>query len=228
MLKFLGRGSAFAKSQNSAFFIDGDALVLIDCAMSAFHVLLERGITQKQIYVLVTHTHGDHVGGIPMLIHCARYVSGAHVTVIAPSQEVADDLDYLIRRLDGCDQSAYTIITADEADVPWLIGTVPVEHVKALKGRCFGYRLRIRGTDVLYTGDTAELEPFLPFLHPGVYLYAEAACFDSGVHLHIDKLLPEFERLCAEGVHVYLMHIDDEAQMAEKIKGTAIELAPLV
>ena len=228
MLKFLGRGSAFTKSQNSACFTDGDALVLIDCAMSAFHVLLEQGIKQKQIYVLVTHTHGDHVGGIPMLIHCARYVSGAHVTVIAPSQEVAEDLDYLIRRLDGCDQSAYTIIKADVANLPWLIGTVPVRHAETLAGRCFGYRLRIGGTDVLYTGDTAELEPFLPYLHAGAYLYTEAACFDSGVHLYIDRVLPTLKRLCAEGVHVYLMHMDDEAQMAEKISGTAIEFAPLV
>lgn len=228
MLTFLGRGSAFTESQNSAFFTEGEALILLDCAMSAFHALLARGITQKQIYVLVTHTHGDHVGGIPMLIHCARYMSGAHVTVIAPSAEVAEDLEYLIGRLDGCDKTAYTIITADAAPFPWLAGVIPVKHAETLAGRCFGYRLRLGGADVLYTGDTSELAPFLPYLHSGAYLYTEAACFDSGVHLYIDRVLPELKRLCAEGVHVYLMHIDDEAQMAEKIKGTAIEFAPLV
>ncbi len=227
MLTFLGRGSAFTKSQNTAYFTDGDALILIDCAMSAFHELLEKGITQKNIYVLVTHTHGDHVGGIPMLIHCAKYMSGAYVTVIAPTSEVADDLEYLIGRLDGCNSTAYTIITAEETAFAWLVGTVPVRHAEPLAGRCFGYRLRIDGTDVLYTGDTSELAPFLPYLHNGAYLYTEAACFESGVHLYIDRILPELNRLTAEGVQVYLMHLDDEEKIAEKIKGTRLQFAPL-
>lgn len=36
MLKFFGRDSAFGHSNNSAFFIDGKDLVLIDCPMSSF------------------------------------------------------------------------------------------------------------------------------------------------------------------------------------------------
>ena len=132
MLKFFGRGSAFTKSHNSAYFYADDALILIDCPMSSFHVLLEKGIAQKQIYVLVTHTHGDHVGGIPMLIHCARYMADAHVTVIAPTAEVAADLKYLIDRLEGCDPAAYTILTADQLDRKWFIGTVPVHHAPSL------------------------------------------------------------------------------------------------
>lgn len=230
MLRFFGRGSAFADSQNSAYFVSGDDLILIDCPMSAFHTLRKRGIPQKQIYVLVTHTHSDHVGGIPMLIHFARYLTGAQVTVVAPSAEVAADLEYLIARLDGCDPAAYRIITADALHTEWLVGVVPVSHVPALAGRCFGYRLRIQDTDVLYTGDTADLTPFLPYLqlHSGAYLYTEAAAFDSGVHLYIDRILPELKRLCADGVQVYLMHLDDEAALAEKIKDTGIAFAPLI
>ena len=70
MLRFLGRGSAFTEQQNSAFFTDGGDLVLIDCAMSAFHRLkaldpfeLVKPCALHRIYVIVTHTHGDHVGG---------------------------------------------------------------------------------------------------------------------------------------------------------------------
>lgn len=227
MLKFLGRGSAFADAQNCAYFESGDALILLDCPMSAFHILRRRGITQKQIYVLVTHTHSDHTGGIPMLIHLARYIADARVTVVAPSSEVAADLEYLIGRLDGCDSAAYRIVTADALGAEWLTGTVSVRHVPALEGRCFGYRLCIGGTDVIYTGDAASLEPFLPYLHSGAYLYTEAACFNSGVHLYLDEALPKLMRLTADGVHVYLMHLDNEAEIAEKICGTGISLAPL-
>ena len=227
MLQFLGRDSAFADAQNCAYFVSGDALILLDCPMSAFHVLRRNGIAQKQIYVLVTHTHSDHVGGIPMLIHYARYMADAKVQVVAPTEEVAEDLRYLIERLDGCDSAAYTVLTADALHTDWFAGTVPVRHVPSLAGRCFGCRLRISGTDVIYTGDAAELAPFLPYLHSGVYFYTECANFDSGVHMYIDTVLPSLKQLTADGVHVYLMHLDNEPAIAEKIAGTGIEFAPL-
>ena len=69
MLKFLGRGSAFTDEHNSAYFVENDELILIDCPMSAFQRLNDKNLAlYDHIYVLVTHTHGDHVGGIGMLI----------------------------------------------------------------------------------------------------------------------------------------------------------------
>lgn len=227
MLQFLGRGSAFSDTQNCAFFEADGELVLLDCPMSAFHRIRHFQKQYTGITVLVTHTHSDHVGGIPMLIHFAKHVLHIPVTVAAPNAEVADDLRYLIERLDGCSPSAYTLLTAAQLQAEWFAAAVPVEHAAALQGRCFGYVLRIGGQDVIYTGDTASLSPFLPYLHAGAYLYTEAANFDSGVHLYIEKLLPEIRRLSADGVHVYLMHLDDEAALAERISGTGIAFAPL-
>ena len=227
MLQFLGRGSAFSDEQNCAFFEADGQLILLDCPMSAFHKLRRFTKPYNGITVLVTHTHSDHCGGIPMLIHFAKHVFHIPVTVIAPTHEVADDLRYLIERLDGCSPDAYTLLTADTLKADWFRGAVPVDHAAALSGRCFGYRLYVDGCDVIYTGDTASLSPFLPYLHAGVYLYTEAACFDSGVHLYIERLLPELKRLTAAGVHVYLMHLDDEDALREKIKGTGAAFAPL-
>ena len=228
MLLFLGRGSAFSDEQNCAFFAADGQLVLLDCPMSAFHRIRHFQKRYDGITVLVTHTHSDHCGGIPMLIHYAKHVLQIPVTVVAPTAEVADDLRYLIERLDGCSPSAYTLLTADALNADWFRRAVPVDHAAALAGRCFGYVLRISGQDVIYTGDTASLSPFLPYLHAGAYLYTETACFDSGVHLYIEDLLPELNKLTAAGVHVYLMHLDDEEALAEKIKGTGASFAPLL
>ncbi|MBR4010497.1 MAG: MBL fold metallo-hydrolase, partial [Clostridiales bacterium] len=69
MLTFFGRGSAFTKEHNSAYFTDGNDLILLDCPMSTFSKLRARGLSRyESIYVLITHTHGDHVGGVAMLI----------------------------------------------------------------------------------------------------------------------------------------------------------------
>lgn len=227
MLQFLGRGSAFADTQNCAFFTVGSELVLIDCPMSAFHRLRKMTFPQTQITVLVTHTHGDHIGGIPMLIAYAQYVWKKPVTVAAPDETVAADLKFFIERLDGCAPDAYTLTTADTLKADWLRGAVPVRHVPGLEGRCFGYCLRIADTDVIYTGDTAELEPFLPHLHNGAYLYTETASHDTGVHLFIDDLLPKLKELKRGGVKIFLMHLDDEKAIREKIKGSGIRFARL-
>ena len=226
MLQFLGRGSAFSDEQNCAFFEADGALVLLDCPMSAFHKIRHMQPQVRCITVLVTHTHSDHCGGIPMLIHLAWHLQ-IPVTVVAPTAEVADDLRYLIERLDGCNPAAYTLLTADALHEDWFRGAVPVEHAAALAGRCFGYLLRIQGRDVIYTGDTASLAPFLPYLHEGAYLYTETATFDSGVHLYLEALLPELIRLTEAGVQVYLMHLDDEDAVRNRIAGTGIALAPL-
>ncbi len=175
MLHFFGRRSAFYKEQNSAFFIRDHSLILIDCPMSTFHKLValmdredppDAAFTDrkdiKTITILVTHTHGDHVGGIAMLIFYAFYVWHIPVTVAAPSAEVAEDLRYLIERLEGCEPSAYTITSA--GNLPWVRNVIPTEHTPALSGRCFGYRLDLPDEIAVYTGDTCTLAPFLPYL----------------------------------------------------------------
>ena len=108
LLQFFGRRSAFFEQQNSAFFIQDHQLILIDCPMSSFHRLKELGPENlvggpvDQIQILVTHTHGDHIGGIPMLIHYCYYILHIPVVVGAPSEEVRKDLEFFIERLEGC------------------------------------------------------------------------------------------------------------------------------
>lgn len=229
MLRFLGRGSAFSDAQNCAFFRDHQNLILLDCGMTAFHSLRHTKLLSglKQITVLVTHTHSDHVGGIPMLIHFAKFVLGITVTVVVPNDTVREEMLFLIDRMDGCAPDAYTLVTCADFAAEWFIAAIPTVHAPQLQGKCVGYHLRIDGQDVIYTGDTATLEPFLPLLHTGAYLYTEAAQHPSGVHLHITKMLPQLKKFSKEGVHVYLMHLDDEYAMLGYIQHTGIQLAPV-
>ena len=257
MLRFFGRGSAFADIQNSAFFVDGEQLVMIDCPMSSFHVLRREGPNAiaaayqssirgssstpaetaespdsepdiRHLYVLVTHTHGDHVGGIPMLIHYAYYIWHIPLTVIAPSDEVRDDLYFLINRLEGCGDETYQLVTADDT-MPWGLRVIPTSHTVELEGRCFGFRLFINQRTVVYTGDTNTLAPFRPYCEgiPGAQLYTEIAVFSSPVHLYIYDTLDELKALCDAGTEVFLMHLDDEEHILNAIKGTGIRPAPL-
>ncbi|MCR5120839.1 MAG: MBL fold metallo-hydrolase [Ruminococcus sp.] len=229
LLEFFGRGSAFTDEHNSAFFTDGSDLVLIDHSLPAFNRLRRRhelacadaaGQGFKHIYIIVTHTHSDHIGGIPLLIHYAYYVWHTPVTIAAASEEVGGLLRILFDKIEGCEDGSYEIVPADT--LKWVNKVIPTRHTPALDGKCFGYLLNIGGKKAVYTGDTRTLEPFLPYIDGDTELYCEAAAFNSGVHLFIDDIIPTLKEIAAGGAKVYLMHLDNEEAILKAIDGTDI------
>lgn len=230
LLLFLGRGSAFADEHNSAFFAEDNELVLIDCPATSYQKVKKMNWEQyDNIYILITHTHGDHSGGVGTMLQYVWFASymKKKVTIVAPSEEVKEDLLLLLMRIEGCEQEWFDIITADELNKKWFIAAVPTAHVKPLEGRCFGYHLNIRGNNVVYTGDTATLEPFKSMLKRGSFLYTEAAYYKSAVHMYLKDMLAEYISFAESGVHVYLMHLDVEEEIKKMTADTPLKLAQL-
>ncbi len=228
MLRFLGRGSAFTDDHNSAFFVKGSKLVLIDCSMTAFIKIKKMDLTGiESVDLLITHTHSDHISGIAMLIDLFYFTTDIKVTVVAPSEEVKEDLRFSLNRMDGCLDEWYRLVSAQEYEEDFFKAAIPTSHTPQLEGRCFGYNLLIDGKNVVYTGDSNTIEPFIPYLTEGTILYMETAFFRSPVHMHIDDMLPFIKDTVAKGIKVYLMHIDNEQEILKKTEGTGAALAPL-
>lgn len=181
------------------------------------------------IYILITHTHGDHSGGVGTMLQYVWFASEMKkkVTIVAPSEEVRSDLLLLLMRIEGCEAEWFNIVIANDLHKNWLVSAVSTTHVKPLDGKCFGYHLNIHGKNVVYTGDTATLEPFTPLLSTGSFLYTEAAYYKSDVHLYLKDMLPEFVQLAENGVYVYIMHLDVEDKIRRMIEDTSIKLATL-
>ena len=235
MLKFLGRGSAFHSQNNCGFFVKDGELVLMDCPMSAFHKIkylgfdkLVNGVT-KGVTVFVTHTHSDHVGGIGMMIHYCYYLLHLPVKVITANEETAENVRYLLSVLEGCCDEGYSLMTVQQAkkEYPWIVGAVATVHTQQLEGRCFGWVIEPEGTRIVFTGDTTTLEPFIPYLEKGTYLYTDASAHDCVVHMHIKELEAVIPRLRDKGVKVYFMHLDDEQMLGEAARKAGVQLAPL-
>ncbi|MBR1592482.1 MAG: hypothetical protein IJ666_05670 [Ruminococcus sp.] len=223
---FLGRGSAFADENNCAFFVQDNELILIDCPAAAFHKAKKMNL-DRDIFILVTHTHGDHISGVGTMLQYVWFAKGKKLTVVAPSDEVKEDLKYQLMHIEGCEEEWFDITTADKLDKKWLVSAIPTEHVKPLENRCFGYHLNIDGKNTVYTGDTAVFEPFERLIDKNTYLYTEISAVNSGVHLYAPDTLPKLKKFAENGVHVYLMHIDNENIIREMTAETPIRFAPL-
>lgn len=228
MLRFLGRGSAFTREQNSAYFEADNELILIDCPMSSFAKLKTKDLASfRHIYVLITHTHGDHCGGVGMLIDYLFFVVKVPVTVVAPSGEVCGDLGYLLKNIEGCSDSWYELITAKDLDKPWFSEVIPTTHTNELAGKCFGYSLKVDDRNVIYTGDTNTLEPFEKYITEGTLLYMEISSVKTDVHIFCEDVYGKIKEYTAKGVQVFLMHLDNEERIEEIMKGSGAVMAPL-
>jgi len=228
MLKFFGRGSAFADEHNSAFFVANDELVLIDCPMHTFARLNDMNLALfDHIYILVTHTHGDHSSGIGLLVDLLQFSVKTPITVVAPSMEVEADLFYLLSRIEGCNSSWFDLINAEDLEKDWFVCPIPTHHTEELEGKCFGYCLNVDGNKVIYTGDTNTILPFEKYLEKGAYLYMEISAYKTPVHLYCSDMAAKVREYTDMGVHVYLMHMDDEKRIEKVMAGTGAEFAPL-
>lgn len=230
-LKFFGRGSGFAVDHTSAYFTtDKKELVILDCPISAFQKLKSVDLTSyEKLYVLITHTHGDHIGGLGLFVQYAYFSFKKTVTVVAPSIQVANDIATILK-IEGNDSSWFKLTTVNGIlDNEWFYNCILTKHSPQLENKCFGYCLNVDNTFVVYTGDTSTLDPFLPFLTDTCELYVDTSVYYGMIHLKLSDSLEDFISLTKKGIKVYLMHLDD-VEAAERIVADVqnIEVVTLV
>ncbi len=167
--------------------------VLLDCGATSLSALRACGLDPGEIgTVFVSHLHGDHFGGLPLLILDGQFTRRtAPLTVAGPpgtadrlreAMEVSFPGSYGVQRRFGVD--VVELVPGTTAAVTGVGVTAwEVDHPSGAPP--LALRLGVDGAVIGYTGDTAWTAD-LPDIADGAdLLIAEAYYFDKAVPYHL-------------------------------------------
>jgi len=213
-LKFLGRNSGFFGNNNAAYYEDGKTFWLIDCGITVFYQLVAKFDLSyyDTINILITHLHDDHAGSLSQLLMYLGYECGRKANIFTPCKNIKTRLE-----IAGVDPKFYVLTHSN--NIEW----VETKHVTFLDS--YGFCIKWNGRKLVYTGDTATLEPFYGILKDADEFYVDVST-KGIVHLKIEDILDELIRIKGAGTDVYLMHLNDEKAISDIVQG-ALEFAPI-
>lgn len=227
LLKFLGIGSAFNTKlgNNCAYIKRGNVLFMIDCGSNIFTRLESSGLLKgvDRVFVLMTHTHPDHIGSLGDLIFKGYYDMGTlmtqSVTVLAPKElKVRECLRTMLvadETYEYAEIEAFSGFSMNGLNVQF--SPIPTNHVE--EGPSFGYELYVDGKFYYYSGDSNMIPSEIIMdldKYEEIYQDTCGADYPGNVHLSLNtlKMLIYGE----ERKKVYCMHLDKAFNRTEARK----------
>lgn len=208
LLKFIGTESGFGNNNNSAYIEIDNEFILIDCGFTVFNQLKEKINFKKysKINVIITHLHNDHCGSLSQLILYLWFIYGMKTNIITKCKNIKTYLD-----ITGTTKEAYEI-TDKYRDLEF----IKTEHVSELD--CYGFKMKIKEREIIYTGDTKNIDSFLKHINGVTDLYIDVSS-NGGVHIKFEDIIPILEKIKKSGTNIYLMHIDNHKYISELNNG---------
>ncbi|WP_459477388.1 MBL fold metallo-hydrolase [Clostridium saccharoperbutylacetonicum] len=222
MLSFIGIGSAFntEKLNTSAFIKNDNSLLLIDCGGTVFHKLQKLNLVDgiENLYIILTHTHPDHIGSLGEVIFYSYYILKHKPTIFFPKKELIEGFLISI----GVSAEMYKINSFEEAEVndeklgELDIEFMPVSHVQTIPA--YGFIIRLNGKVFYYSGDSNDIsKTILEKLKNGeISVIYQDTCgldYEGNSHLSLRRLceiIPQEFRN-----KVYCMHLDEHIKEKE-------------
>jgi ribonuclease BN (tRNA processing enzyme) len=197
-LQFIGSGDAFGSGGrfNTCFHVVGsEANFLIDCGASSMIAMNRLGIDRNAIdFILLSHFHSDHCGGVPFFMLDAQFVSRrARPLVLAGPAGLKE---WFARVMDVAFVGSMRSIKRFEVSlveltpgVPWHINNAEVLPVLVRHGLpsdgYHGYRIAMDGKVLAYSGDTEWTDSLVEIGRDADLFVSEAYSYDKPLPLHL-------------------------------------------
>lgn len=199
ILTFIGNDSGFGEKNNSAYFERNNELFIIDCGATVFNEIKNRFDfkSYKNINIIITHLHNDHAGSLSQFILYMWFIYNKKVNVICNCFHIKEYLE-----ITGTPPESYNIEKSLDN-----LKFIKTKHTDFLDA--YGFIMDIANKKILYTGDTANLDSFMPYLNNINELYIDVSKF-GGAHIKIDNILDILKELKCKNIKIIPMHMDDK------------------
>ncbi|MEG1146016.1 MAG: hypothetical protein RSE21_01130 [Bacilli bacterium] len=216
-LHFTGCGAMFEPhyGNTSATFKDGSNLFIIDCGTDVANSLILNKIINENLnfYLLITHTHCDHIGSIGVLAQYIYYKLGKTLNIVTSNK--MKYIKNIKNILDGMlvEKECYKFINEEELDNK-NISFNKIRYVETYHGEKYIKSTSIiiysDNGNILYTGDINNSDIIKKFIKENNNIdkiYTDSCYNESKVHVSINELSKEIPKNIKN--KVYCMHFDD-------------------
>ena len=92
LLNFMGTGSGFSNEHNNAYFWVYDGIVFLDLSILNMSKAIQLAKEMENVYLLLTHMHDDHAGGMGLFAQYLYYSMGGKELQVLVPPELYDDV----------------------------------------------------------------------------------------------------------------------------------------
>lgn len=207
-IKFLGTGGVFDYEfgNSSALIKVADQTILIDCGPSVYPTLRKADVIDSLDYILLTHLHGDHVGGLfSLILHLnLRSSRRRKARLLYASESFRDSVASFLRFSFPDLEAHVAFVPVTEARGVGYIDTAGL-HMPAMQSYAYYFA---QGNELIYySGDLGDIRVTESFLsgrrEEDVKVFHEMHYLEGSAHCHYRSVMALLQRY-----RVYAYHMD--------------------
>lgn len=219
-IEFLGIGSAWnINYDNTSAYIKKDKkMILMDCGESIARKIIHDNILDDidELYILISHTHSDHIGSLGTLLFYSTYNKGIINNIVLPNnKEYINNLKAYLKLVDI--SSEVKFIDANTLKETFKFKTFDIlkaTHVKSLPCYCFVFE--DEENLIYYSADNSNIEYIKHFLSiENAKIYTEISDNPELSEEHLELGLLEKATSVLQRKRIYLMHINESLSEEE-------------
>lgn len=158
-LRFIGIGGAFNTSlgNNSAYIKENNRILFIDIGLDTFDKIVKYNLLEnvEEVYVLITHLHGDHVGGLPTFIQYVYFGFNMVVKIVDNSDLFTSNIRSLLD-ITAVGTDNYEFIELNKLPFSFKVKLRQTKHHPLLE--CYSIIFEEEIGKTLYTSDSNDIE----------------------------------------------------------------------